>query len=184
MQEEWRDVVGYEGLYQVSNIGLVKSMQTWRGTRERILKEKRADNGYCLVEIYKSKERKTHLIHRIVAEAFIPNPDNKPEIDHIDGTRDNNKIDNLRWCTRKENHNFPIYRKRRSNVMIGRTGKSNGKSRAVVCIDTSVVYFGTREAQRMTGVNQGSISAVCRGKLKTAGGFRWQYANKEDTAGI
>lgn len=97
MQEIWKDIVGYEGLYQVSNMGRVRSLK-----RNIILKPTSDMNGkgYYFVNLKRGNPKK---IHRLVAKAFIPNPDNKPEVNHIDGNTKNNKIDNLEWCTHQEN---------------------------------------------------------------------------------
>lgn len=100
MIEEWRDVVGYEGLYQVSNKGIVRSLLF---NKVKILKQGRASNGYLFVNLWKDKKVKPHRIHRLVAEAFIPNPDNLPCVNHKDETRDNNTLENLEWCSHSYN---------------------------------------------------------------------------------
>lgn len=100
--EEWRDVVGYEGLYEISNHGRVKSYHT-RFKKPRILKTSMTTTGYRKVELVKNKIKKSRKIHRLVAEAFIPNEENKPYINHIDSNPINNNVDNLEWCTQKEN---------------------------------------------------------------------------------
>ena len=120
--EEWRDIKGYEGLYQVSNEGRVKSLERYVGGNGRnqclkLIKEKILGGylnayGYPTVTLHGENGQKGHRIHRLVAEAFIPNPDNKPYIDHINTVRNDNRVENLRWCTQKENCNNPItYRK-------------------------------------------------------------------------
>ena len=108
--EVWKDIEGYEGLYQVSTCGNVKSLPKVRrngtGTyiqKERLLKPSNTSTGYKKVELYKDGKRKSFKVHRLVAIAFIPNPDNKPEVNHIDGNKINNNIDNLEWVTSSEN---------------------------------------------------------------------------------
>ena len=107
MKEEWRDVRGYEGLYQVSNLGNVKSLVGWNGhkyiQRELILKPSLTTTGYYKVSLKKLKDRKEMRVHRLVAEAFIQNIESKPYINHIDGNPLNNVVDNLEWCTQAEN---------------------------------------------------------------------------------
>lgn len=109
MQEIWKDVKGYEGLYQVSNLGRVKSIQYFNHknnkayTRNRLLKPIINEKGYARVDLFKNKKSKRVRIHRLVAETFIPNMYNLPEINHIDGNKQNNCIDNLEWCTHKHN---------------------------------------------------------------------------------
>lgn len=101
--EYWRDVIGFEGLYSVSSLGRVKG-------REKILKPSDNGKGYMTVCLYKDGKSYRKYIHRLVAEAFIPNPDNKPQIDHIDTVKTNNSVENLRWTTPEENGNNPTTR--------------------------------------------------------------------------
>lgn len=170
--EKWKDIQGYEGLYQISNLGNVKSI------KKGIIIGDVIKGGYRRIPLYKNGKYKRFMIHRLVAEAFVKNPDNKPEIDHIDGNPLNNKVDNLRWCNHTENLNNPITLKRKSiaakgNHMTGRFGALHHNSKKVLCIETKTVYGGIAEAERKTGVTH--ISMVCGGKRKTAGGYHWQY---------
>ncbi len=111
MEEIWKDINEYEGLYQVSNFGRVKSLtreckHPLGGTRkvnERIMKPEKGKWGYLRVHLNKNGKGERHLIHRLVVRAFIPNPGNKPEVNHINGNKQNNHVDNLEWCTSKEN---------------------------------------------------------------------------------
>lgn len=120
--EEWKDIEGYEGLYQVSNEGRVKSLDryvdnfwgTKQFVRGRILKETTDKDGYLMVYLCKDGKPKGRKVHRLVAEAFIPNTENKPQIDHINTVRDDNRVENLRWVSCKENSNNPLSRKRMS----------------------------------------------------------------------
>lgn len=97
MKEEWRDIIGYEGLYQVSSLGRVKSL------RKNIIMKFITRSGYYNLVLRKNGQRKSKQVHRLVAEAFIPNPDNLPIVNHIDYNRKNNKVENLEWCTQKQN---------------------------------------------------------------------------------
>lgn len=105
--EIWKNIEGYEGKYQVSNLGNVKSLETWTGDRyikrEKILKNNLYGNGYYYVGLSKNGKVKRYKVSRLVAQEFIPNPENKPFINHIDGDKLNNHIDNLEWCTQSEN---------------------------------------------------------------------------------
>ena len=109
MKEIWKDVIGYEGLYQVSNLGRVKSLDRFcidgRKRYGQIMKQVITNGGYFAVGLRKGKGQKRYLVHRLVAEAFIPNTDNKPCVDHINTIRTDNRVCNLRWCTYKENCN-------------------------------------------------------------------------------
>lgn len=102
-EEIWKDIKGYENLYQVSNMGRVRSLFRYK----KVLKNKIRNNGYHEVCLYKDNTHCFKLVHRLVAEAFIPNPDNKPVVDHINTIRNDNSVENLRWCTTKENCNNP-----------------------------------------------------------------------------
>lgn len=127
--EIWRDIKGYEGLYQVSNKGRVKSLDRYANNNgtlqfrpERILKqgiEKVGRTARCTVALSKDAKITHKRVHRLVAEAFIPNPQNKPFIDHIDTNATNNMVENLRWATAKENMNNPLTRKRQSESKMG-----------------------------------------------------------------
>ena len=127
--EEWRSIPGYEGLYEVSNLGRVKSLEISYTRKngimdhkpEMILSPKNNGTGYFIVCLYKNKTHKYYLIHRLVALTFIPNPDNLPCVNHLDEDKTNNRVDNLEWCDHKYNSNYKGVLKRRSQRM-----KENG----------------------------------------------------------
>lgn len=103
MTEEWRDIKGYEGLYQVSNKGRIKSLKSWGGNNERIMKPRNQGTGYYMVGLSKNKQYKQFLIHRLVAMAFIPNSNNYDFVNHKDENKTNNVVENLEWCTKSYN---------------------------------------------------------------------------------
>ena len=187
MKEIWKDIEGHEGLYQVSNLGRVRSLDKYRNGRNgakvycrgRILKPFKSGTANYL-SIALGREKKEY-IHRLVAISFIQNPLNKKEVDHINCDITDNTVDNLRWVTRKENLNNPITKKRNSASRKGwyqPKGKENNKSKTVYQMlnDKIVAEFGsTMEAQRETHIDNTSIGRCCNGKQKIAGGYRWKY---------
>lgn len=165
MEEIWKDIKGYEGLYQISNFGNIKSKKR-QGTNGKITKQV-SKIGYYIVDLYKESKRQTKYLHRIIAETFIPNPNNLKCINHKDGNKLNNSIENLEWCNYSYN-NFHAYR----NGL-----KSNCK--AVIQIDKNThkilnTFYSMKEASRKTNIPQSSISLCCNKKLKTTGGYIWK----------
>lgn len=119
--EEWKDVVGYEGIYMVSNLGRVKSLPKSKGgshnqytSHEKIMKTNLNQGGYVCVNLHKDKKIKRCLVHRLLADSFLPKENSKNFIDHINGVRYDNRLENLRWCTVKENASFPLARENKS----------------------------------------------------------------------
>ncbi len=134
MEEEWRDVDGYD--YEVSSMGRVR-----RKGKEVCLKPLSARGGYCRIYLYAGPERQRFLIHRLVAMAFLPNPDNLPQVDHINNIKDDNRLDNLRWCTPSQNScNYKCHR-----PISGYKGvsKSHNRWKAVIECQRKVIYIGT-----------------------------------------
>ena len=175
IQEEWRPVVGYEGRYEVSNLGRVRSLPRTMDARRRgkpngyhmkgrVLKQTVDSRGYYSVSLGKGKRG---VVHRLVLTAFVPNPENKPCCDHIDANRKNNRIDNLRWATYSENNSHPHAVALHSNPVL-QIDKVTG--------EVIARYPSTQKA----GVAVGSlhIGSCCLGKRKTAGGYKWKYENE------
>lgn len=172
--EIWKNITGYEGLYQVSNLGRVKSTQYHNGTYERILKPSKGKNGYLSVALYKDKKCKWHLVHRLVAQAFLDNPDNLSQINHKDECKTNNIVDNLEWCSASYNLNYNDGRKRRAEKQI------NGKRSKTVyqySLNGEFVkeWKSLMEIKRSMGFSVGNIGQCCLGKRKTSYGYRWCY---------
>ncbi len=124
VMEKWRDVKGYKGYYQASNLGRIKSLKRHGVVKDRILIPLIDDLGYLRLHLYKGG-RGDHFISKLVAQAFIPNPNNKPEVNHIDGIKNNNNINNLEWCTRSEN----MIHAHRSGLLNDRRGACNANSK-------------------------------------------------------
>ena len=166
MEEIWRDIDGYEGLYQVSNKGRVKSLK-WG--KERILRPRDNGRGYLRVQLTKENTSKHIRVHRLVARAFIPNPHNLPEINHIDENKKNNSVENLEWCDRRYNVNYGTRNERVSRKIL-QYSKSGEFIRE---------WQGAREVERVLGIDNSHINACCRGKQKSAYGFIWRYKEKD-----
>ena len=168
MKEVWKDIEGYEGLYQISNLGRVKRVIT-----DRILKGKKHKDGYLLVDLYKNSVGAGKTIHRLVAQAFIPNPENKPQVNHTDEDKTNNMVSNLEWMTAKENNNHGTRNER--------AGKAISKSQSIPIIATnlktgeSIEFYGSNECARQLGLHQSSITKVLKGRLKQTGGYTFKY---------
>jgi hypothetical protein len=176
--EVWKDIKGYEGLYQVSNMGRLKSLErtvagkngSERTIRERILKPSTNEYGYLRVCLCDSRGKRKFLsVHRLVCEAFHENPKNKPEVNHINENKSDNRACNLEWVSRKENCNH--------GTRTARSAKARSKPVGQFTIDGKLikVWQSTIEIERQLGVSQGHISDVARGKLKTAYGYVWKY---------
>ena len=120
MKEKWKEIKGYEGKYWISNYGRLKN-------KEQIMKPMASTNGYLIACLWKNNIQKKIVLHRLVAEAFIPNPENKPQINHKDENKENNKVDNLEWCTHKYNMNYGSVKQKISEKTKGRTAWNKGK---------------------------------------------------------
>ena len=149
MNGEWRDIEGYEGLYQVSNLGRVRSLNC-RGHKGciGILTPRLDGKGYEMVALYKEGKARNTKIHRLVAQAFIPNPNNYPQVNHKDENKTNNDVKNLEWCTNEYNHNYGTRNER--------VGKSLSKK--VICITTGEIFNSMREACRKYNIHTGSMT--------------------------
>lgn len=174
MKEIWKDSVSMKGYFQVSNLGRIKSVDrivnsSFGATRKikgRILDHRPMDGGYKRISIKINGKYKGFLIHRLVAEAFLTNHKNLPHINHKDGNRLNNHIDNLEWCTHQENMRHAV------------DSGLNGCLRSVVCDcgGHGKWYPSQADASRDTGVSKPCICAALKGNQATAGGMRWFYA--------
>ena len=159
-REEWRDIPGYEGRYQASDLGRLRSKE--RGLLSPFL----SVGGYLVATVQRDGQRYRTGAHRLIAAAWVSNPDNKPEINHKNGIRTDNRPENLEWVTRSENN---LHRRR---VLNGGGGRPQ---RPVRNLDTGAVYPSITEAAAATGAKLEKIVACCRGQRQKTNGQRWAY---------
>lgn len=174
MEEIWKDVVGYEGLYKVSNLGRVKSMNYHRSGKEKILKTDKS--RYERVPLCKNGKETTETVHKLVAMAFIPNPYNLPQVNHKDENKLNNNVENLEWCTQSYNN---AYGKRTDKCKDAMLKKPTTKSIAQYTLDLPCelikVWPSASEIYRELGFHRRHVVNCCKGRLKQAYGYQWSY---------
>ena len=164
--EVWKDIPGYEGYYRVSDMGRVKSLAH---SHPRILKPWIANTGYPCVGLSGDKNKGKYLVHRLVAAAFIPNPDGKPQVNHKNGIKADSRAANLEWCDNQENALHSAYILRNESTI---------KKRPVTCLDTGITYASVSEAARAVGGCNQNIVKCCKGERRIAKGRRWAYAEE------
>lgn len=170
--EIWKDIKGYEGRYQVSNMGNVKSLNYNYTGKEKNLRARKPNtyNKYMAIELCKNNKKEVFFIHRLVAEAFIQNFKNLPVVNHKDGNKTNNKADNLEWCSYSSNvrHAYDTKLIKLKNRAVSQYGLDGKYIRD---------WNGVREIQRTLGYSSGALCDCCKGRQKTAYGYIWKYAN-------
>lgn len=204
--EIWKPIKGYEGLYFISNLSRVKRITPRGKFKERLLYKRQNGAGYWCVSLCKNGKAKCKRVHRLVAEAFIPNPENKTQVGHKDETRTNDSIENLEWVTPKENCNMPLHKLRIANSqtgkkdsletklkkrnaqlgekshLYGKRGKDNRFSKPILQYNKNgelmKEYENAEEAYRITGIASSHIRECCNGLRKTSGGYCWKFKNK------
>lgn len=184
--EQWENVPGYENLYSLSNYGRLKhlpySLYGLNKERvdigEKIRKPNLMRTGYYAYELWKENKRKVYLLHRLLAIIFVPNPLMLPQINHIDGNKQNDNLSNLEWCTPRENTIHAINVLGVANRRNYKYGKEHYRSKPVCAVNEFgeiIMQFDCmQDAYRQTGIRESGISSCVRGKQKTAGGFIWR----------
>lgn len=177
MKEIWKDIEGYEGLYQVSNFGNIKSFPR-RGTqsrKEKILKPTESPNKYLSVFLYKNGDYKKMLVHRLVAKVFLNNEKSLPQVNHINGIKSDNRAVNLEWCTAKENEKH-AFETGLHNVI---SGEEHYASKKIIQYSKEKTFIKewvcARQIEKQLGISHSNISLCCQHKRKTAGGYIWEY---------
>lgn len=171
MEEEiWKPISDYEGLYEVSNLGRVKSLNYRHTGKEKILSPVKGVSGYLRVNLYKGGKCKEYYIHRLVLMTFNPVVDmDRLEINHLDEDKTSNVLENLEWCDRSYNINYGTHNARVAEKQYIPVVQLSIEGRYIRS------WKGTNDAEREEGFNHGNINSCCRGRLKTHGGYKWQY---------
>lgn len=181
MKEVWKDIVGYEGYYQISNYGKVKSCERYvnksnggkKYVGERIMKLFHCPGGYPEVLLTKNSKAKPKLIHRLVAEAFIDNPNNYPEVNHKDEDKDNNCVENLEWCTSKYNANYGTRNEKMSMAFRKPIIQKDIHGNVIKRWDS------IKQMHDESGMDMSSVISVCKGRKETHRGYKWEYAEPQ-----
>lgn len=168
--EEWRAVVGYEGLYEVSSFGRVRNKNTLK-----VLSQSKSRQGYYRVSLWKINKSIKYSAHRLVALAFIENPDDKPQVNHIDENKTNNCVENLEWCTQIENHNHGTINERISKALTNNPKKSKPVGAFDDSMNLIFTFPSVYEASRVTGINVSCIRDSLHKRTIRAGGYIWQF---------
>ena len=155
-----KDIRGYEGKYAITSCGRV-----WSYKREKFLKPRLDKHGYPRITLSHNGEIKTFLIHQLVAEAYIPNPDHLQEINHKDEIKTHSYVNNLEWCTHEYNVNYGTRNQRASAALMGH----EGVCKRIYCLELNETFKSLKEASTKYNIDQGTISKCCSGKRKTAG---------------
>lgn len=161
-----KDIKGFEGLYAITSCGKV-----WSYRSQKFMSPYNSGSGYLMVDLCVDGIRKKCKVHRLVAEAYIPNPEGKPQVNHIDECKTHNWVGNLEWATAKENINHGTRNER--------AGKNIRKP--VYCVELNRVFESVSAAAAELGLHQSAISNALAGRFQTSGGYHWRFANEKET---
>ena len=172
MTEIWLPIEGYENLYEVSNLGRVRSLERTvirkNGVKLKVsgkILKPRVNKGYLFVTLCKNGIGRNCYLHRLVSTAFIPNPNNLPQVNHLSEDKLNNSVENLEWCSAKENINYGTRNKRSSEKL----------QKPVLCVELNQIFPSLTDAAKHCNVTLSNLSWVLTGRSKTAGGYHFEY---------
>ena len=172
MQEIWKDIKNYEGYYQASNFGKIRSIDRkiasgnkTKNLKGKILKASKNNKGYLQINLCVNNIRNKCLVHRLIAQTFMPNPNQLECINHKDENKANNHIENLEWCDYTYNNNYGTFKSR----------VSSSKSKSVKCVELSLIFKSQLEASKYFNIKSSAISRCCKNKNRTAGGYHWEF---------
>ena len=184
MEEVWKDIPEFEGYYQVSDLGRIRSLDRVvncksagkRFAKGRVLKDSKRSDGYRHIALWRGWQKKVFLIHRLVAQAFLLNPENKSQVNHKHGNKIDNRASELEWNTHKENTEHAV-----QSGLIPSTSSPQSLAIVQLSLDQKVlnIWPSAKEVQRRFGYDCSSIAKCAKGKSKTAYGFKWEYANRK-----
>lgn len=186
MKEIWKEIKHYEGLYEVSNLGRVRSldrrvlnpktgvMQLYHG---KILAQSDNGRGYLIVSLWKDGKGKSEYVHRLVALTFLPNPYMLPQVNHIDEVKSNNELSNLEWCNSGYNNSYGTKTQRQSETFLNNGSRCNRVNQYTIYGEYIATYRSMREAERVNSLGNGTISAYFRLNQKQCGGYKWTLLN-------
>lgn len=168
--EQWKDVIWYEWLYQVSDLGNIKSLNYNHTWKERLLSKCKWSRWYIIIGLFKNKIKTYHLLHRLVAKSFISNPENKPQINHINWIKYDNKLINLEWSNASENwlHSYKLW-----------LSNNDNRKKSILQISKEWIiinkFSSIHEAWKNTNTSTWNITSVCKENRRYAWGFIWKY---------
>lgn len=176
-KEEWRDVIGFDGSYRVSSYGRI-----WSNLTDRILKPYSKPRGETMLILRKNGRSFRRFVHRLVAQAFIMNPNKYPEVNHKDENPRNNHVDNLEWCTHQYNNTYGTKIERAlAKTDYEEIARKNSKKVAQYDLNGKLIriWDSAREVMRVTGIDNSWVGKCCKGQCKSVGGFVWRHLDKQ-----